>query len=293
MKIDDNLPPVETLTSGAALGNAESHNLMANALRRVLRPLVHLMLSRNLSYPYVIELLKELFVEVAEKDFQINDKRQTDSRITLLTGVHRKDVKRLRLEQAKAGELVPENISLGAQLIAAWSANPQFTDADGHIKPLPRFYQEGGVNSFEALVKSVSKDIHPRAVLDEWLRLGVATLDEQNNVHLTTDAFVPEDGFAEKIFYFAQNLHDHVAATSSNVLGQKAPFLERSVYYDGLSTEAVAELSKIAEKQGMHALRAVNSRASERLIADVDLKQPVRRMTFGIYFYHEPHDVAD
>lgn len=104
---------------------------------------------------------------------------------------------------------------------------------------------------------------------------------------------MPEDGFAEKIYYFAQNLHDHVAATSSNVLGKKSPFLERSVYYDGLSSEAVAELANIAEKQGMHALRAVNSRASERLITDAGLKQPVKRMTFGIYFYHEPHETID
>lgn len=273
-------------------GAPDEQSLLARALRRTLRPLVRLMLARELNYLFMAEMLKGLFVEVAEQDFRIDGKRQTDARITLLTGVHRKDVKRLRAEPADIVDVIPENISLGAQLIAAWSAAPEFVDGDGHPKPLPRFAQEGGTPSFEALVKSVSKDIHPRAVLDEWQRLGVASIDADNRVYLTNEAFIPEEGYAEKVYYLAQNLHDHVAAAASNVLGGNPSFLERSVYYDGLTSEAVTELADIAEKQGMRALRAVNTRASERTVTDAGANAPTSRMTFGIYFYHEPQAPA-
>ncbi|MGZ8983688.1 MAG: hypothetical protein ACXW11_07015 [Methylotenera sp.] len=66
--------------------------------------------------------------------------------------------------------------------------------------------------------------------------------------------------------------------------------------YDGLNSDAIAELSEITEKQGLRALRAVNSRASERLAAvsgSAQPAKPAKHMIFGIYFYHEPHTAAD
>ena len=113
--------------------------LIANALKRVFRPFVKLMLANSLTYTFAIDVLKTLFVEVADQDFTIDNKRQTDSRISLMSGVHRKDVKRLRELQPNVEDVMPGNVSLGSQLIALWNANPAFVDADGLPKPLPRF----------------------------------------------------------------------------------------------------------------------------------------------------------
>ena len=71
---------------------------LVNAIRKLLRPLVRLMLTFQITYPFVINLLKAIYVEVAEEEFKVAGKRPSDSRINLLTGVHRKDVKRLRTE---------------------------------------------------------------------------------------------------------------------------------------------------------------------------------------------------
>src|SRR5690606_3448035 len=109
---------------------------LVNALRKILRPLVRLMLHFQVSYPYLITLLKSIYVEVADQEFGVDDKRQSDSRITLLTGVHRKDVKRLRAEQSIAS-YAPRTISIGAQLIAYWLGMEDFRDKDGKPKALP------------------------------------------------------------------------------------------------------------------------------------------------------------
>ena len=69
--------------------------------------------------------------------------------------------------------------------------------------------------SFETLVASVNTDIRPRAVLDEWLRLGVVQIDDSDQVCLVVDAFVPEKGLDEKAFLFGQNIHDHLAACTT------------------------------------------------------------------------------
>ena len=67
---------------------------VVKALKKLLRPLVNLLISYGVTYPVFNELVKELFVDVAETDFKLLGKQQTDSRINFLTGIHRKDVKR-------------------------------------------------------------------------------------------------------------------------------------------------------------------------------------------------------
>ncbi len=260
----------------------------SDSFRRILRPLVRVMLARGLHYPAIAEMLKSLFIEVADKEFKLDNKRQTDSRVSLLTGVHRKDVKRLRRVTPDESAQAAPQVSLGAQIIAAWNANPALVDEEGVPLPLARFAQDGGERSFEALVKTVSTDIHPRAVLDEWLRRGVAKINEHNQVYLITEAFIPDAGDEEKIFYFGHDLHDHAAASAHNILGG-TPMLERCVHYDGLDAEAIAKIRELATRHGMRALRAINIRAAEALNQGRE-RAPVNpaRMTFGVYFYEEP-----
>jgi hypothetical protein len=270
--------------------------LIAKAMKRVLRPLVRLMLANNLTYTFIIDVLKALYVEVADQEFTEGGKRLTDSRISLMSGVHRKDVRRLRELQPDVEDVMPDNISLGSQLIALWNANPKYLNADGTTKPLPRFAATSENESFEGLVRSLSTDIHPRAVLDEWLRLGIATIDEQNFVHLTTDMYIAQEGFDEKVFYFGHNLHDHAQAAVTNVLGQASngqplSFLERCVHYDTLSMQSIEAIGDVAKKQGMKTLREVNNIADSRAEIDKNLAEANMRMTYGIYYYYEPMQV--
>lgn len=259
----------------------------ARALRQVLRPLVRLMLSQGVTLQYLTDLLKSLLVEVAERDFRIDGKPPTDSRISLVTGVHRKDVSRLRQELKQDEPATPNVVSLGAQLVALWLGTDDYVDAHGHPLPLPRFRSEGGDQSFEALVASVNSDIRSKVVLDEWLRLGIARLDDERRVCLQEAAFVPSEGYEEKAFYFGHNLHDHLAAAAHNLQGAGAPFMERSVHYDALSEASVAQLAKQSLDQGMKALVSVNKSALAAEQSDAATAGPRKRMTFGVYFYSE------
>ncbi len=263
------------------------------ALLRVLRPLVRLMLARGVTYPMLADLLKGLFVEVAERDFRLEGKENTDSRISLITGVHRKDVRRLREAGVEECAAMPEAVSLGGQMVANWLTRAPFVDAEGRPLPLPRLASAGGEVSFEALVASVSKDIRSRAVLDEWLRLGVVSIDAEDRVTLQTDAFVPQAGLEEKAFYFGHNLHDHAAAAVHNLLGEQPPWLERCVYYDSLSPASVARLHAEAHELGMQVLQALSRSAVAGQRADQGSEaDATHRFTFGIYFFSEPGSLS-
>jgi hypothetical protein len=266
---------------------------LVRALEKLLRPLIRLLLHYQFTYPQFIAMLKSLYVDVAEQEFQVGDKRQSDSRIHLLTGVHRKDVKRLRGEHTEELQ-IPETVSTGARLIAYWLGNPELTDGDGKPLPLPLRSPDNDSTSFESLVATVVKqDIRPRVILDEWLRLGVAQL-HNDQVILKSGAFTPERGFDEKAFFFGKNLQDHITAGSSNLLGHKPFYFDRSVYYDRLSERSVQELASLASKLGMNALTTMNKEALARQQSDAreaEKGTACHRINFGIFNYNSvPRD---
>jgi len=275
-------------TEAAPLGSVSP--ALVVALRRLLRPLVRLLLCQQITFPFFKSLLKAVYVEVATQRFTIEG-RQTDSRLSLLTGVHRKECRRLR-QELPFEDPAPRSATLGAQLVARWTGAPEFLDDDGRPLPLPRTSKRGSGPSFERLVASGSKDIRPRSVLDEWLRLGVVYFDAAERVCLRVEAFVPEKGFDEKAFYFGRNLRDHIAAAANNLEGVQAPMLERSVYYDGLTDDSVRELEELSEKVGMEALQAVNQRAIALKQRDSRSGEGAHRITLGIYFFRGPVDDA-
>lgn len=249
-----------------------------------MRPLVRMLVTHQVTYPLLSNWLKAIYVEVADKDFSLPGRAQTISRVSLLTGVHRKDVKRLRSEVPGA-DAIPAAVSLGAQLVARWTGVSEFQDSRGRPLSLPRQAELGP--SFERLVESVSKDIRPRVVLDEWLRLGVARIEQsgdREHVRLNTEAFIPESGFDEKAFYLGRNLRDHISTAAQNLAGLSPSLLERSVYYDDLTPESVRELRELSEAKATEALRAVNRRALALQAADVANPGARHRMNFGVYF---------
>lgn len=252
---------------------------LLNAAAQVLRPLVRFLLKNQLTYTALLPLLKQLYVEVADQEFAIDGKRQTESRLSLLTGIHRKEVKRLRLDVIPE-QSVPVNLSLGGQLVAAWLATPGYHQ-NGEPVTIPRQSLSKDDVSFETLVETVGhQDIRPRAVLDEWLRLGIARINSEDEVELLSQAYVPARNEEEKLFYWQRNLSDHIETASQNMDVNNRPRLERSVYYSQLSESAIEELEAFYRDEAMALLKKMNDKArSMKRTHPGD-----QRMNAGVYF---------
>jgi hypothetical protein len=269
--------------------------------KTVFRPIARLLIARGVTLPAVVAALKEVLVEVAARDFRLDGKAASDSRVSLLTGVHRKDVRAIR---AGAPPLsAPRPGGLGATVIGRWLAGRDTTDADGHPRPLPR-QAAAGTPSFEALAAGASTDLRPRTVLDELLRLGLVAHDEATDtVRLLAEGYVPAGGGAEALGFFERNLHDHLAAAVANLLAgpDERRFLERAVYYNALPPEDVDRLEAEARTLALAALRHLNSLALERQQAAAaaaaaasasaaagGAQRARERFRFGVFFYREP-----
>jgi len=260
-------------------------DLFEKALYRVLRPFVRLLLNQKYTYPRLIHLLKTAYVDVAESDFPVEGKKQTVSRISLITGVHRKDVKQL-MDDPHALTTRHVVVPLAASVIAAWMGRKKYLNANGKPKILPRHSHRKSEISFDTLAINITTDLPPRSVLDELLNQNVVTLLDNDLIKLNVEAFVPNKNDEEKIGFFERNTHDYLATVAHNLSGDSPPFLERAAFYQGLSEESAQELESLSEKVGMKALRTVNKKAQDLVERQGNIKEK-RRISFGIYFYRE------
>ena len=266
----------------------EPGTVLAHVLH-VLRPLVRLLVHHGLTYPALAQALKHVFLEEARRELQRRGMAATDSALTLLSGVHRRDVRTLTRETPKsaAAEAAPP-LSLAAEVVGRWMQERRFLGRQGQPRTLPR--GAGVRGSFDDLVEGVSRDVRPRAVLDELLRLGVAE-EVPEGVRPMAKGFAPRSGVAEMSSLFAANVHDHAAAAVANLRGE-ANFLEQAVFVDEITAESVHQLRQAGVKAWQGAMREVMGKARERFDADQPLPAAERRQRarFGVYFYAETQE---
>jgi Family of unknown function (DUF6502) len=179
--------------------------------------------------------------------------------------------------------------SLPGEVVARWLSDRRYRHRNGRLRTLPR---GEGAGSFDSLVQGISRDVRPRALLDELLRLGVAR-ESDNGIELVAASFVPRRGLAEVASLFADNLHDHAAAAAENLHQPEGGpnHLEQSVFVDELTEASVQRLRQVSVQAWQQAFRQVMTEAQERFDEDAaeapaDARQ--HRARFGVYFYSTP-----
>ena len=223
------------------------------------------------------ERLKAHFVAAA---LASGEGKPTDSRLSVQTGLQRRDIARLRAEDLK-----PPRTSHLARLVALWRTEPDYVTASGVPRILPR---SGSKPSFDALARAVRKDIHPRTQLDALIAAGTIRHDAQSDrLILEAEAYIPSRGTEDQLAYLAANTGDHLGAATANVLGKSPPFFERALHYSELSKAEVAELEKTFETEMMGLLERLRNRAAE--MKRTEARPPAehaQRFRAGGYAFH-------
>jgi len=215
------------------------------ALYQLLTPLIRILLRHGMPYGALAELIRKVYVQVADQDFGVPGKKQTNSRISTITGLSRKEVQRLKgLPEDNAENL--QRYNRAARVITGWVRDPAFHDSNGQPAPLP---VEGNSTSFANLVKSFSGDVPTRAILDELLQVGVVELND-GMVHLLARAYIPKTGETEKLTILGNDVAGLITTIDHNIQSNgKDPYFQRKVYYDNLPEEAIADLRALIADQ--------------------------------------------
>lgn len=275
-------PTADTAVTGA----------LGAAVRRLLRPLVRILLRYGIPYGVFADLAKGVYIEVAGSDFTIDGRKQTISRVSILTGISRKEVRRVKALARPDDAGAVERYNRAARVISGWVRDPRFSDR-GRPAAL---VLEDAPNSFSELVREFSGDVPPRAILDELERVGAVKRLRDGRIRLTTRAYVPTHGHIDKIGILGIDVADLISCIDHNL--QAAPedtFFQRKVSYDNLPGESTAEIRAKSNKLAQKTLERLDDLMSRH---DRDTNPDAagtgrKRVSLGIYYYEEDYPTED
>jgi len=264
-----------------------------NAFLLVMRPVVRILLRYGIGYREFAELTKTAFVDIASSDFGIRGRPTNISRVAVMTGLTRKEVRRLRDKIATGDASVAVKTTPFEQVLHHWHAQTDFTDANGVPKPLPFAGEE---HSFTALVKRFGGDIPAGAMRTEMKRVGVVREDDAGQLSV-----VARDYKAES---------DHETLVSILVHGAY-PFLSNVAHNTNPERTDPTWANRVAHTT---ALRSPDSRQLRRITKDriVDFAESIDdvfiayeslqdgendgshgAVAVGIYYFEEQDENAD
>ena len=271
----------------------DADEALTRALERLMGPIAQLCLARGLTFGTTEELLKRAFVDAARTAHDGAPGQRDISRVSTSTGLTRREVTRITTAVSTATASI-QRPSPATQVFTSWLGSRRLRDKNGNPRPLKR---QGRAPSFEALAQSVTRDVHPRSLLEELCRLGLAHHDEASDtVSLLRDSFVPRDDQSRMFGFLGSNVGDHMAAAVTNVLAKESQHLEQAIFADELSAESLAAVRALTVEQWKTMRSALVPRLEALIESDRKAARPAReRVRIGLYSFHAtmPADPAD
>ena len=246
--------------------SADQHAVLV-ALDELFAPLAQLCITKGIRIHAVEDRLRGAFMRAA-RDAHPHLPTRLTSRISATTGLTRREVTRLErqpnLNRTRQAQRSPIN-----ELFTRWLSDPALRDADARPLKLPR---QGRAPSFESLAQSVTRDVHPRTLLDELCRLQLATHDTaSDSVMLLREAFVPSGDWARLLVFLGDNVGDHFRAAVANVLKDGRQHFEQAIFANELSAESLALASELMTHQWRELLAQVAPQLEKMIATDREL----------------------
>ncbi len=234
------------------------HETLYSALFRMLRPLVRMLLRNGIAYGTFSEVVKQVYVEIADEEFGIAGRKQSDSRVSLMTGLTRKEVKRIKELDTPREEVTARQYNRAARIISGWTQDPRFLDGAGMPLHLPLETTDKEAQSFDGLVKAFGADIPTRAVLDELLRVGAVARLPDSRIQLLTYAYVPRGDDAAKMAILGDDVALLIRTIDHNLGQADEARFQRKVAYDNLPEEAIPHFRALSARKGQALLEEMD-----------------------------------
>ncbi len=234
------------------------HATLQKAVTRMLAPLVRVLLRHGVSHAEFASWAKQSYVEEAHANYGIDGKKPTVSRLAIVTGINRKEVKRILDLPADVEPGVAKH-NRAIRVVTGWLQDSEFNSAKG--EPSTLTYGDADC-SFNKLVKRYGGDVPARAVLDELLRVGTVT-EKDNQITLAAKGYVPHESEEAMLELFATSARDLLSTLDHNVSGEGKARLQMSVAYDDVGMEGVEAFRKLSSKKALALLQELDTALSK------------------------------
>lgn len=253
-----------------------------------MEPLVRILIRNGVSYGEFAELIKTLFVEVAKRDFVIPNRKLSQSRVAILTGLSRKEVAKQLSIIAAGGIVAHSNLNRVNRVLTGWHVDPDFTGPYGLPVELP-FEADGDDLSFALLVRRYSGDMAPRAMLDELLRVGAVEKVVDGSYKALSRAYVPENLHPDGLERLGEVVRNFINTVEFNMekTAQGAGRFERVVFADdGLRAELLPAFDKLLRVKCQQLLVELDNWLSTQEPTRPSSGKVLPRVKTGVGIYH-------
>ncbi len=270
------------MTYDSAMAYTPNQSAVLQTLQNLLQPVARLAVAHGLPYNDLDEALRQAMVDAAVAQHGDAQGHGVVSRVSASTGLSRREITRL-LQTTHAS---PNHARWPAgEVFTRWLSDPAY----GGLKQtqLPR---QGPAPSFESLAQAVTRDMHPRSLMEELIRLGMVSWQESTDtVSLQTSAMVPKQDFARMLAFMADNVGDHFQAAIDNVLGNGKEQFEQAIFADELSEASVQAIRALVSQLWSEMFTRLVPEL-EQLIHDDKAagRQADQRARIGFYAYTAP-----
>lgn len=222
----------------------DTDKIAHETLESLLQPLARIMIDNGVGLGDAVEMLKSAMVAKATEKFP----EASASQLSLTTGVHRKDIKRLASETPSR-----PNATAAARVLSIWQ-----TDADFSKDGAPKILERRGNTGFDALVKRAKVDAAPATMLSVLIASGNVSV-EGTRVAFQNAAMVPKE-HGDRLKTAELTLRPHMETVAANLAGERAQW-DQALRYSHLSKEAAQQLETEAAEMALEMLRKLNTLA--------------------------------
>ncbi len=228
-------------------------DLALKCLRLVLRPVAKYCLRHALKLSDMVEVCKEVLLEAAKGEMLAKDIKVTASKLSIMTGVHRRDVQRM---EHQTDQINSNSDDLSTRLVGQWQSDLAFCSDRGKPRTLTYGFES---SEFNQLVKRVNKELNPATILFELERIGVVER-QGDKLKLIELVFAPKGDMEFGYKIVSADVEDLLAAVEENILeNNEVPNLHTRTEYDNIRPSALPEIKKWALIEG----RQLHARARQ------------------------------
>ena len=269
------------------MGDSVKQALLA-AFRVLMGPLVRILLRQGISYAEFSEVAKAVYVEVALKDFKVSGRKATRTRIAVMTGLTRKEVKRVIDEAVKERFELKTSFNRLGRVLVGWHTDADFTGPYG--MPLELEYETGNPNepTFSVLVKRHSGDMSPRSILDELVRVGAIRETEVGWFRVMRREYIPEAQGAhtfERTGVVVRNFVNTVEFNMTKLAPGKGRFERHVTADDGIRREDLPKFDHYLRERCQVLLEEIDNWLAGLPKPDPKKGDDVIHTGIGIYHY--------
>ena len=241
---------------------------LPKAVIYILKPIIRILMRNDISHAEFSALAKQAYIDVAHKYFSIPNKKMTNSRVAVLTGINRKEVLRLSRIKEESGDTLEGTPNRAKRVVNGWLNDSDFLDKDNNPLILNI---NNAKNSFSELASRYSGDITIGAIIDELERIGVVKRLNNEQIQLIEKAYIPQTGELEKIDILSTCVTDLLSSAVYNLdadVEQGEGRFQRQLVYKNVPNNVADEFQKLSSKKAQMLLEELNSWLADKTKTD-------------------------